>query len=135
MSFTGFTNLRLQVANNITWPFSSLGTVDYEAGVAVTYTGINSPASGVAVDAYIMGASLTTGQLLWNVTAGTGYGVFGYPVADHGKFALRFNDGHFHCWDLRTGQKLWVSELSSWPWGTFGDYGISTYGGNIIYPQ
>ena len=135
LSFTGFTNLKLDVRNNITYPFSSLGTVDYEAGVGVSYTSINSPASGVAVDAIIMGASLTTGQLLWNVTAGTGYGVFGYPIADHGKFALRFNDGKFHCWDLQTGKVAWVSEYSSWPWGTFGDYGISSYGGNIIYPQ
>jgi hypothetical protein len=136
LSFTGFTNLKLLVANNITWPWSSLGNaVDYEAGIAVRYSSINSPASGVSADATIQAASLTTGQQLWETTAGTGFGVFGYPVADHGKFALRFNDGHFHCWDLYTGNPLWVSELSSWPWGTFGDYGISTYGGNIIYPQ
>ena len=89
----------------------------------------------MATDAFIIGASLTTGQLLWNVTAGTGFGVFGYPIADHGIFALRFNDGHFHAWDLYSGKVAWVSELSSWPWGTFGDYGISSYGGNIIYPQ
>jgi len=135
LSFTGFTNLKLDIKSNITWPFSSLGTVDYMTGVAVNYVGINSPASGVAADAYVMGASLTTGQLLWNVTAGTGFGVFGYPIADHGIFALRFNDGRFHSWDLLTGRVAWVSELSSWPWGTFGDYGISSYGGNIIYPQ
>ena len=135
LSFTGFTNLRLDIKSNVSWPFSSLGTVDYESGVAVSYTGITNPASGVAADAFIMGASLKTGQLLWNVTAGTGYGVYGYPIADHGKFALRFNDGHFHSWDLFSGKKMWVSELSSWPWGTFGDYGISSYGGNIIYPQ
>ena len=135
MGFTGFSNLRLDIKNNVTWPFSSLGTVDYETGVAVSYTSITVPGAGVTTDAFIMGASLTTGQLLWNVSAGAGFGVFGYPVADHGKFALRFNDGHFHCWNLNTGKKLWVSELSSWPWGTFGDYGISSYGGNIIYPQ
>ena len=135
LSFTGYTNLRLDIKSNISWPFSSLGTVDYETGVAVSYTGISSPASGVAADAFVMGASLTTGQLLWNVTAGTGFGVFGYPIADHGKFALRFNDGKFHTWDLLTGKVAWVSEISSWPWGTFGDYGISSYGGNIIYPQ
>jgi hypothetical protein len=135
LSFTGYTNLKLDIKNNVSFPFSSLGTVDYETGVAVSYTSLTSPASGVAYDAFIMGASITSGQLLWNVTAGTGFGVFGYPVADHGKFALRFNDGRFHTWDLLTGKVAWVSELSSWPWGTFGDYGISSYGGNIIYPQ
>jgi len=140
MSFTGLVDLELDVKNNITFPFRSIGgwggaVVDYEAGVAVSYSTISSPATGVNIDANIMAASLTTGQVLWNITAETGFGVFGQAIADHGKFALRFNDGHFHCWDLLTGQKLWVSELSSWPWGTFGDYGISSYGGNIIYPQ
>ena len=58
-----------------------------------------------------------------------------HAVADHGKFAVRLNDGHWHCWDLKTGKELWVSELSSWPWGTFGCYGVQSYGGNIISNQ
>ncbi|HJW29452.1 MAG TPA: hypothetical protein VJ508_09380, partial [Saprospiraceae bacterium] len=55
--------------------------------------------------------------------------------ADHGKFAVRLNDGHWHAWDLQTGKEVWVSELSSWPWGTFGCYGVQSYGGNIISNQ
>ncbi len=45
------------------------------------------------------------------------------------------NDGHWHCWDLYTGKELWTSELTSWPWGTFGCYGVQSYGGNIISNQ
>ena len=35
-AFGGPTNLRLDVLNNVSWPFSSLGTVDYESGIAVS---------------------------------------------------------------------------------------------------
>jgi len=56
-------------------------------------------------------------------------------VADHGKLAVRFENGRIYCWDLSSGQKLWTSEVSSWPWGVFGSYGISSYGGNIIVGQ
>jgi hypothetical protein len=75
--------------------------------------------------------------MLWNVSAGVGYGLFSgsTSVADHGKFAVRFNDGLWHCWDLASGKKLWQSELSTWPWGTFGCYGTASYGGMIIANQ
>jgi len=75
--------------------------------------------------------------LLWNITAGVGYPVFSgsTAVADHGKFALRFDDGYWYCWDLQTGKQLWKSVLTTWPWGTFGCYGVQSYGGNIIANQ
>jgi hypothetical protein len=87
-----------------------------------------------------MTASLTTGQLLANVTTDpTDYtqGSFSgsTQVADHGKFAVRLNDGNWHCWDLYSGKKLWVSELSSYPWGIWGIYGVSSAYGLIIYAQ
>jgi outer membrane protein assembly factor BamB len=77
---------------------------------------------------------LTTGQLLWNISSGVNTGQFssGIALADHGKYATRFNDGYWYCWDLQTGKQLWKSELSSWPWGTFGTYGTTSYGGMII---
>jgi hypothetical protein len=134
-------NFKLGVYNNITWPFSSLGAaVDYEAGVAVTTQGITTSSTGVTYGQIIMGASLKTGQLLFNVSTDVTKGTQGFfsgstSVADHGKFAVRLNDGHWHCWDLFTGKELWISELSSWPWGTFGCYGVQSYGGNIISNQ
>jgi hypothetical protein len=134
-------NFRLGVCNNITWPFSSLGScVDYEAGIAVTTAGVTTSSVGVTYGQRIMGVSVTTGQLLFNVTTDATKGTQGFfsgstSVADHGRFAVRLNDGHWHCWDLRTGAELWTSELSSWPWGTFGCYGVQSYGGNIISNQ
>ncbi len=139
---SGFTltNFRLGVENNITWPWSSLGVVDYEVGIAINTFGITTSSTGVTYGQRIEAASLTTGASLWNATTDVTKGTEGFfsgstRVADHGKFAVRLNDGHWHCWDLNSGKKLWVSELSSWPWGTFGCYGVQSYGGMIISNQ
>ncbi len=137
-SMLSLVNIGLRVKNNITWPFSSLPTtVDYQAGVAVSTYAISHPASGsgVAIEQGLQAADIYTGRLLWNKTSGTGFGTFPASVADQGKFAARFNDGHWHCWDLRTGEKLWKSEMTSFPWGTFGCYGVQSYGGMIISNQ
>ena len=139
-SITDFTqtgalvNLTNRITNNITWPFSSLGTVDFEAGVAVSTYSIMHDATGVAIDVGIMAASLTTGQLLWNISSGVGFGLFSgsTAVADQGKFSVRFNDGYWYCWNLQDGKKLWKSEAELWPWSAFGAYNIaSAYG--LIY--
>ena len=147
IAFGGFSNIRLDVLNNVSWPFSSLGTVDYESMIAVNTQSITTEGTGgigagfvVAYGQRIMGTSMLTGQVLWNITTDTTTGLGGFfsgstAVADHGKYAVRLNDGHWHCWDLQTGNQLWTSELSSWPWGTFGCYGVQSYGGNIISNQ
>jgi hypothetical protein len=123
--------------NNITYPFSSIGTADYDAMIAVTTQGITPAGAGVAMDARIMAASLTSGDLLWNITAGVGYGIYSGSTAcaDHGKFAVRFNDGHWYCWDLYSSKKLWKSELSSWPWGIWGAYNVASAYGFLYYMQ
>ena len=134
-----------KVLNNITWPFSSLGTADYESMVAVNTQSIPNTAAGgtesqgsISYIQRIIGTSMLTGQVLWNITTDSPFGGFysgSTACADHGKYAVRLNDGLWHCWDLNSGKQLWTSELSSWPWGTFGIYGVSSYGGLLIYPQ
>ena len=141
-------DIRLKVLNNVSFPFSSYNVADYEAMIGVRTESIQTIsaggeptiAGGLAYSQRIMAVSLETGQLLWNITTDESKGTEGVfsgstRIADHGKFAMRLNDGHWHCWDLSSGKKLWVSELSSWPWGTFGVYGSTSYGGLIIYPQ
>jgi hypothetical protein len=144
--FPSGTNFRMGVLNNISWPFSALGTVDFEAGVAVETYDMHTPATGgvgagfdVEYDERLVGASLETGEVLWNITCSefAPLGIAGVfsgssEIADHGKFALRMNDGHLHCWNIKTGEHLWESELSSWPWGTFGNYGSTSYGGMLL---
>jgi hypothetical protein len=129
-------NYRLQIMSNISWPFRRLSNlVDYEAGVAVNTQSTYNAAMGASIDANITAVDLYTGNVLWSTMAGVPFNAWPASIADHGKVALRFEDGHFYCWDIRTGQKLWTSEYSSWPWGVFGAYGIGSYGGNIIFPQ
>jgi len=112
-----------RIVSNISWPLSSLPvTTDFQAEIAVS-------ASASQVTSY----SIRTGLMLANISTGIAYATEGTPaLADHGKFTQRYNDGHWHCWDVRTGQYLWKSELSSWPWGTFGTYGSCSYGGMIM---
>ena len=131
------TTLASRIRNNITWPFSSLGQVDYEAGYAVNAPGVTIPAVGIPNDARVEIANLVTGQLVHNITVSKGFGTFSAStlVADHGKYAARFNDGYWYCWDLATGNQLWKSELTSDPWGTFGTYNMASYGGMIISSQ
>ncbi|MBA7697267.1 hypothetical protein ES703_105930 [subsurface metagenome] len=124
-----------RVMSNVTWPWSNLGTSqDFEAGIAVYASGVSSPATGTAIDERIRAASLTTGEELWDITADIGFRAFSGStgVADHGKFALRFDDGLWRCYDLDNGNKLWTSEPEEWPWGCFGAYTVaSAYG--LIY--
>ena len=137
-------NRHVEVLNNVSWPFSSLGTVDYESSIAVSSQSIPASSTGVSYSQMIMAADMRTGTLLWNITteastvAHSGLGGFfsgSTQIADHGKYAVRLNDGHWHCWDLRTGSELWVGELTSWPWGTFGGYGVMSAYGLLYYPQ
>lgn len=124
-------NFTASVLGNVSYPFSAIGTADFEAMIAVTTSSTTSPATGVASNVRLIGTSLITGQILWNVSADTGYPIFSgtTAVADHGKYAVRFDDGHYYAWNLQNGQKVWQSELSSSPWGTFGCYAVqSAYG-------
>ncbi len=130
-------NFTLRVKGNITWPWSSLGTVDYESGIAVTTSGISSSATGTNIGYRLRAASLSTGAELWDVTTdlSTGLETFfsaGISLADHGKFAGRMQNGQWYCWDLYSGNIVWKSDISDWPWGVFGAYSsVSAYG--LIY--
>ncbi len=126
-------NFTARIKGNITYPFSSIGTADYESMIAVSTGSIFSNATGNAEGVFLMGVSLTTGQLLWNKTldASTGFNEFSgiSPIADHGKYATRNRDGSYYCFDLYSGKFLWKSELSSYPWGVFEAYAVqSAYG-------
>ncbi|MGE5187685.1 MAG: PQQ-binding-like beta-propeller repeat protein [Betaproteobacteria bacterium] len=131
------TDFNTRIISNVTYPFTSLGTVDYEAGVAVSTASITPPGAGHTLGQRIMGASLSTGQLLWNVTSDD---IF-FPstlVADHGKVTTRVLGGWWDCWNLQTGQLVWQTAKpgetggEEYPWGDFGAYTIASYGG-LIY--
>jgi hypothetical protein len=138
-------NIGMRVATNISWPMSSMGTVDYETGVAVFTNSIsvNSLSSTdwagtpPIIDTLLTAYNLLTGALMWNKTTGIQYMISSgsTAVADQGRFAVRFEDGLFHCWDLRNGDHLWKQELTSYPWGRYGSYNIASYGGVLFATQ
>jgi outer membrane protein assembly factor BamB len=123
-------NITQRIMNNITWPWSSLGTVqDFNAAVAVQISSIS--AGGAFVGQTIAAASLTSGAQLWNTTIEEPYYSGSCNVADNGKVAVHNDRGYFRCFDLNTGQELWKSEQFEYPWDApgFGAYDIaSAYG-------
>lgn len=121
-------NFTARIKNNITFPFSSIGTCDFEAGVGVQQGSINSNGTGITVGTIVMGASLLTGQLLWNVSTDSVVYSGGVSAADHGKFAVCMRQGYWLCWDLASGKQLWKSELMDYPWGasSFGAYSVAS---------
>jgi hypothetical protein len=131
---TNFTN---RIMSNMSYPFSSLGTADFESTTAVSTGSITPAGAGSPQGQFIMGASLTTGQLLWNVTINDIFFPTGL-VADHGKVTTRVLGGWWDCWSLQNGELLWQSAKpgttggETYPWGDFGAYTIASYGG-LIY--
>ncbi|MEM2098472.1 MAG: PQQ-binding-like beta-propeller repeat protein [Candidatus Bathyarchaeia archaeon] len=123
------TNFTTRIMNNISWPFSTVGTVDYESMIAVATGSIIPSGAGHPTGQFLMGASLITGDLLWNVTTNDIFFSTSTGVADHGKYAVRMLGGWWNCWDLYTGKLLWKSDVAAYPWGDFGAYNIASYGG------
>jgi hypothetical protein len=128
----------ITVLNNITYPFSSLGTTDYESMVTV-YTGSITPAgAGTAQGQFVYGVSLTSGQVLWNVTTSDIFFSTTTGSADHGKYAVRCLGGWWDCWSLSNGQLVWQTAKpgssggEAYPWGDFGMYTTASYGG-LLY--
>ena len=120
---------------NISWPFNSLGTVDFNAGIAATAASINSRD---VLGYWIRSVDLQTGQLLVNITSSnssfttsdevqiqTGSSL----VVDNGLIALGMVNSHWTAWDGRTGQKVWKSEVNTdaYPWGSWYAYATSSY--------
>ncbi len=71
------TTLASRIVSNITWPFADIQPdtsyfIDFQAGIAATTYSFTPTATGVATDVYIAAASLTTGQLLYNISANIG---------------------------------------------------------------
>ncbi len=126
---TNFTN---RIMSNITWPFSSLGVVDYEAGVAVSASPITPPEFGAWMGSTIAAADLYTGALKWNITDTDTIYSTSTAVADHSKFAVCMMNRHWNAYNLADGSKAWESELADYPWGFGWGYTVASAYGNLI---
>lgn len=127
-------NFSMRIKSNVSWPFSSLGTCDFETGVSVTAQSVSSNGTGVSIGQRLIGVKIATGEVLWNTTTdlSTGLETFftsGTAIADHGKYAAKMQNGEVWAWNLNNGEIAWKSSISSWPWGVFGAYhSQSAYG-------
>jgi hypothetical protein len=132
-------NFANRIVSNISWPWNTLGRVDFETGITANSQSVSPSSVGLATNIYLQAASLTTGQQLWNISMGVPYGAFSGStfVSDHGKTAIRMNDGTWYCHDLRDGTRLWTIAGSalSWPWGEFGTYNVASAYGKLISTQ
>jgi hypothetical protein len=127
------TSLTQRIITNITWPWSSLpASTDYEAGVAVSVSGITI--GGAYVGMSVRAASLKKGTEIWNKTINEPIFSGSCIVADHGKVAILTARGHFIALNLNDGSLAWTSDKMDYPWDAsgFGAYDIaSAYG--LIY--
>lgn len=128
-------NFSQRIISNVSFPFSSLGTCDFNAGVSVTAQTLTDGASGITMQTRLIGVNLKTGQLMWNITTDIVNYSGSCAVADNGKYCFPMRDetaGQLVAWDIYTGQEAWKSDLIEWPWGFGGAYSVaSAYG--LVY--
>jgi hypothetical protein len=133
---TNFTNRIQPKANgyqglwNISWPQSSLGSCDFEAGLAVTASWATIPGPQWCIGYDIISIDLQTGVQLFHITSNDTllYNNQGTSlVVDRGKIALDAQNRHWMCFDGRTGTLLWLSDLTEYPWGNWWAYSTSSY--------
>ncbi len=110
--------------------YLSVGMLEGTLGLS-TYT--VSYADGTS-DPGLAGIDLETGKLLWNRTL-VGWGSVNPQFTScisNGKYFHMSYDTKWHCFDMKTGAELWVSEPSELPWGLFGGY-ASAGAYNLFY--
>jgi hypothetical protein len=125
------TSTGTRVVGNISWPRSSLGTVDFNAGLAGTCSWASPPGPQWCIGSVVNMTDLYTGATLWsfatndtitqNVQSGSSF------VVDRGRCAFGAHGRHWTCWDGRTGALLWTSEKTDYPWGAWWPYNTASY--------
>ena len=123
-------NFASRIQSNTSYARSSLPTMaDFESGLGAAVSGISL--DEVFVGERITGYDLWTGAELWNTTLDEPMYSMLCDIADHGKVATLTAFGHYVCYDMRTGKKLWTSDTFDYPWSSagFGGYtAFSAYG-------
>jgi len=124
-------NFTSRIMSNITWPRSSLGTVDFDAGIAATAGWNNPPGPQWCIGNVMDAVDLYTGEVLWssstndtlsqNVQSGSTF------VADRGKMAFGAHGMHWTAFNSRTGELAWTSEQFAYPWGAWVPYATASY--------
>ncbi|XHH09990.1 MAG: PQQ-binding-like beta-propeller repeat protein [Candidatus Bathyarchaeia archaeon] len=139
------TNFTARIMNNVSLPWGSVtyggglrgyaGIVaDFESNVMVWLVGLAPDGLGVYHGTWMMGADMTTGQMLWNKTyTETRYSTASF-TADHGLVACVMEEGSYYAYDIRTGDFKWKTEQMEYPWASagFGAYSVQSAYGMLI---
>jgi hypothetical protein len=116
---------------NISWPKSGLDRLDVETGVSVYAWWSTPPGPQWCIGNILNVTDLNTGQILWsqnyNQTGSENIQGAGFTVVERGKIAFGGHGRQWACWNARTGQKLWDSEKTEYPWGAWWPYSTNTY--------
>ena len=118
------------VTNSGTTSYLSVGSLEGNLGLG-SYSVSNADGTS---DPGLAGIDLDTGKLLWNRTL-VGWGNVAPQFTScisGGKYFHMSYDTRWHCFDMKTGAELWVSEPSDLPWGLFGGY-ASAGAYNLFY--
>jgi outer membrane protein assembly factor BamB len=125
------TTFASRIASNISYPLSSLGVVDYEAGIAAVCSWASPPGPQWCIGCYLQVADIHTGKMLWNYTTNDTITQSAQSpssfVMDRGKLAFGAHGRHWTCFDGRTGRQLWTSEQTEYPWGAWFPYYTASY--------
>ncbi len=124
-------NFTSRIMNNITWPQSSLGTCDFDAGIAVTASWVTPPGGQWCIGYDILSIDLKTGQQLFRIVSNDSLAdniqTPSSLVVNRGKIALAMQNLHWSFFNGRTGQKLYQTQQTNYPWGLWWAYATSSY--------
>ncbi len=124
------TNFTSRIRSNTSYAMSSIPSLsDFGSGLGASVSGITQ--AGVYTGENITGYDLWTGQKLWSTILNEPMYSMMCDIADHGKVATLTAYGHYVCYDMRTGNKLWTSDQMDYPFSSagFGGYtAFSAYG-------
>ncbi len=135
-TFGTSTNFTSRIASNISWTRSALtggmgGAADYEANLAASVAWNTPPGPQWGVGTEIIVTDLLTGQDVWhyqtNDTLDENIQGTSSSIWYNGKLAFNAHNRHWTCFNGRTGQKVWTSESTEYPWGAWWPYSVATY--------
>jgi outer membrane protein assembly factor BamB len=147
-TFGSSNNFASRIVSNISWPQGGFGAfgapgvygpsirggggaADFEYGLCATVGWNTPPGPQWGIGSAIVVTDQKTGQVLWtyqtNNTITENIQSTSSVIWYKGKLAFNVHGRSWVCFDGRTGQKLWTSEKTSYPWGSWWPYNVATY--------
>ena len=121
-----------RIISNISFPISDIGAWnDFNIGVTVLTASFTD---GLVFGGNLTAVSLITGQVLWTKDLGTEtmFNSNRVGTVANGKLAICMENRYFDCWDMLTGNLVWKSQLTEYPWGDFWSYDSTYYNGLLM---